>query len=120
MISKSHVKIMGLVAFVVVVSAGAVAYASHSWGSYHWARTANPFTLKLGDNVSTVWDAYLTEASSDWSQSSILDTTVAAGSTDPRKCRYTTGRVEVCNAKYGFNGWLGLAQIWVNGSHIVK
>lgn len=28
------------------------AYVSHSWNGYHWARTANPFRLKLGDNVS--------------------------------------------------------------------
>jgi hypothetical protein len=30
------------------------------------------------------------------------------------------GTVQVCNKKYGANGWLGLAQIWVSGSHIVK
>ena len=43
-----------------------VAYANHSWGSYHWARTANPFELALGDNVSSAWDKYLATASSDW------------------------------------------------------
>ena len=120
MFLKSRVKMTGLIVLIVVVAAGAVAYANHSWGSYHWARTANPFTMKLGDNVLTAWDAYLAEASSDWSQSSVLDTTVVAGGTDPRKCRATSGRVEVCGAKYGFNGWLGLAQIWVSGSHITQ
>ena len=34
------------------------ASASHSCGNYHWARTANPFTLKLGDNVSSAWDSW--------------------------------------------------------------
>ena len=29
--------------------------ADHSWGSYHWARTSNPFNLKLGDNVTSCW-----------------------------------------------------------------
>ncbi|MER3404496.1 MAG: hypothetical protein C4289_04465, partial [Chloroflexota bacterium] len=96
------------------------AEASHSWGGYHWARTSNPFTLMLGDNVSSTWDPYLGEASSDWSQSSVLDTTVVPGSTDPRRCRPTAGRVEVCNAKYGYTGWLGVAQIWVSGSHITQ
>jgi hypothetical protein len=24
----------------------------HAWNDYHWARTANPFTLELGDNVT--------------------------------------------------------------------
>ena len=49
------------------------AYANHSWGDYHWARSANPFTLKTGDNVSSAWDAYLNEAIGDWSLSSVLD-----------------------------------------------
>jgi hypothetical protein len=38
---------------------------------------------------------------------------------DPKKCRPTTGRVEVCSASYG-GAWLGLAQIWVSGSHIYQ
>ncbi len=94
--------------------------ASHSWGNYHWARMSNPFTLKLGDNVTGAWDAYLGVASSDWTRSTVLDTTVVAGSTTGRKCRATSGRVEVCNASYGFNGWLGVAQIWISGSHITQ
>jgi len=112
--------VVGISALAVVVVAGSVAYAAHSWGNYHWARTVNPFILKLGDNVSSAWDAYLGEASSDWTQSSVLDTTVVTGGTNPKNCRPTTGRVEVCNAKYGNTGWLGVAQIWVNGSHIAK
>lgn len=31
-----------------------------------------------------------------------------------------SGKVRSCNATYGFNGWLGLAQIWVSGGHIVQ
>ena len=97
-----------------------VAHADHSWGSYHWGRTGNPFTLKLGDNVSSAWDAYLSTASSDWSQSTVLDTTRVEGGTRPKNCRPTAGRVEVCNARYGNNGWLGLAQIWISGVHITQ
>jgi hypothetical protein len=93
--------------------------ASHSWENYHWARTSNPFTLKLGDNVSSAWDTYLATASSDWSQSTVLDTTIVAGGTR-RNCKPTSGRVEVCNASYGNNGWLGMAGIWISGSHITK
>ena len=93
--------------------------ASHSWGSYHWARTANPFTLQLGDNLSSTWKPYLSTASLDWSQSAVLDTTIVAG-LGGKSCRATSGRVEVCNRKYGNNGWLGLAQIWISGSHITK
>lgn len=109
-----------LIALVFFVVAG-LAYATHSWGSYHWARTANPFNLKLGDNVSSIWDTHLGTASSDWSVSSVLDTTVVAGGTKPASCKPTPGRVEVCDSKYGNNGWLGVAQIWVNSdSHIVQ
>jgi len=94
--------------------------ASHSWGGYHWARTSNPFTLKLGDNVSSTWDSYLATTSSDWTASSVLNTTIVAGSTTGRRCKPTAGRVEVCNEKYGNNGWLGLAQIWASGTHITQ
>ena len=105
---------------MLLASFGSVAYANHTWGGYHWARTANPFTLKLGDNVSAVWDAHLATTSNDWSLSSVLDTVVTPGQTNPKNCRAVKGRVEVCNSKYGKNGWLGIAQVWVNGSHITQ
>ncbi|MBI3670457.1 MAG: hypothetical protein HY237_11835 [Acidobacteria bacterium] len=94
--------------------------ANHSWGGYHWARTSNPFTLKLGDNVSSAWDSYLATTSSDWSVSTELDTTIVAGQANPKNCRPTSGRVEACNSTYGNNGWLGLAQIWISGKHITQ
>jgi hypothetical protein len=98
----------------------AIAHADHAWGGYHWARTANPLQLKLGDNVSTAWDSYLRAASADWSLSDVLDTTVVTGKSNPKTCRAVNGRVEVCNSKYGNNGWLGIASIWVNGTHITQ
>ncbi len=95
--------------------------ANHSWNGYHWARQSNPFTLKLGDNVNSTWDPILATTSSDWSQSTVLDTTIVAGGTSPRSCRPTNGRVEVCNASYGNTGWLGVAQIWITGgTHITQ
>lgn len=97
-----------------------VAYASHSWGGYHWARTKNPFTLKLGNNISSVWNKYLATASTEWSLSSVLDTSIVPGQSNPKNCRATLGQVEVCNNRYGNNNWLGIASIWVNGSHIVQ
>ena len=96
------------------------ALANHSWGGFHWARTSNPFTLKVGDNVSSQWDVYLDEAISDWSKSNVLDLTKVTGGTRPRNCRPTTGQIEACNAKYGNTGWLGVAQIWISGSHITQ
>lgn len=103
----------------VLFLSGKTAYADHSWGGYHWARTANPFTLKLGDNLASAWKPYLEVSSSDWSQSNVLDTSIVAGQ-GGKSCRPTAGRVEVCNKKYGNNGWLGIAQIWVSGLHITQ
>jgi hypothetical protein len=94
--------------------------ANHSWGNYHWARTSNPFTLKTGDNVSATWRPFLFEARSDWSRATELNLEIVAGGTRPKTCRATTGRIEVCNAAYGNNGWLGIAQISVSGSHITR
>ena len=109
-----------VLASVLFVAGVMLVYASHTWEGYHWARKSNPFTLKLGDNVSSAWDTYLGEASSDWNASMMLDTTVVKGGTRPQTCKATNGRVEVCGSKYGFNGWLGVASIWISGSHITK
>ncbi|MEK7566529.1 MAG: hypothetical protein AAB527_00110 [Patescibacteria group bacterium] len=115
--NKKSLILTGLAVFL----AGTFAVnANHSWGGYHWGRTANPFTLELGDNVSSVWDSYLGTTAGDWSLSSVLDTVVKPGKTKPSVCKATNGRVEVCSSKYGFNGWLGIAQIWISGEHIVK
>lgn len=121
MFLKLNIKKASIVALVALSSIATIAYASHAWSNYHWARTSNPFTLKSGDNVSSAWDSYLAIASTDWSESTVLDTTIVTGNAgNPRRCRATSGRVEVCNASYGFNGWLGTASIWVFGSHIVQ
>ncbi len=106
-------------ATLVAAAAVGTASAGHSWGNYHWARTANPFTIQLGDNLSESWKDNLAWASSDWTRATVLDTRVVAGQARG-KCRPTAGRAEVCNGNYGFNGWLGLAQIWINGSHITQ
>jgi len=70
--------------------------------------------------MSTSWDPYLVVASVDWSVSSVLDTIVVQGSSNPKNCKAKAGRVEVCNSKYGRNGWLGIASIWAIGSHITQ
>lgn len=94
--------------------------ASHSWGNYHWARQTNPFTLKLSSNLTPQWQPYLVTTSNDWSASNVVDTVIVPGTKNAKTCRPTIGQVEVCNAKYGSNGWLGLAQIWLSGNHITQ
>jgi hypothetical protein len=118
---STRLSIFGVAAIAVSLLAPGLASANHSWGGYHWSRTSNPFTLKLGDNVTSAWDGYLNTASSDWSASSVLNTTIVAGGSKGRNCKATTGRVEVCNGAYGNNGWLGIASISITGGvHITK
>ena len=120
----SHISRRALIlvsALAVTAALPLTASANHSWGGYHWARTANPFTLKLGDNVTSTWDPYLVTTSTDWTASSVLNTTIVpGGSRSAKLCDATAGQVQVCNAKYGNNGWLGIASIWASGSHITK
>ena len=112
---------LGLVA-LALAGVASTASATHSWNGYHWARTSPDysFTLKLGNNLSSTWTSFLNQASSDWSSSDVLNTTVVAGQAKGR-CRATAGRVEVCNSTYGNNGWLGIASIWItDGTHITQ
>ena len=110
-----------LLVLVAVLAFPVVALASHSWGNYHWSRTASTVTLTLGDNCSGVWDDHLRTAEGDWDQSNVLTLSVGAGGTRAKNCRPSSGnRIEVCNARYGYNGWLGLAQIWLSGGHITQ
>lgn len=100
--------------------------ANHPWGGYHWARKSNPFTLKLGDNVTSSWKPHLAQTSTDWNTNisptaaTVLQTAIVAG-TAKGQCRPVSGTTQVCDAAYGNNGWLGLASIWITGGvHITQ
>lgn len=99
------------------------ASAQHSWGSYHWARkTTGEFTLRIGNNMTAPWQSHFTTATADWgtgAYGSPLRTAAVPG-TAKGSCRPVTGTVQVCNDRYGTNGWLGLAQIWLKGGHIYQ
>jgi hypothetical protein len=112
---------------VAVIAAGVLATpaaADHSWGTYHWARTVNPFTIAVGDNVDAGWDRHLGTAVSDWAADTAgnpLNATVVAGAAKGRQCKPNAGRVEVCNGRYGNTGWSGIATIWIaSGGHITQ
>jgi hypothetical protein len=137
-----------LVAAALSAAAAGPASAAHSWGSYHWAEanSSSPaVSVDLGDNLtksrSTDWPAIFKGASptganvvSNWSRldlfplgtgnvfADILETPAVTGAnlTSQKRCKPKSGRVEVCNARYGYNGWLGVAQIWTSGGHIVQ
>jgi len=95
--------------------------ADHSWGKYKWKPSSVLLSLNLGDNLSGNWGAHLTLASIDWNISVVLDTSVIKGSTqlDPESCNPETGNVQVCNAFYGSNGWLGMAQISIRRGNTI-
>lgn len=103
-------------------------YADHSWGGYHWARTANPFTLKLGDNLTSAdWKSKLAQTSQDWNSPQTFGTTsplltaIVNGSSSKKRCAMVAGTTQVCNGTYGNNGWLGLASISITGgAHITQ
>ncbi|MEJ7785805.1 MAG: hypothetical protein WKF96_13445 [Solirubrobacteraceae bacterium] len=100
--------------------AAAPAAATHSWNNYHWARTANPFTLKVGNNVTSLWASEFGTSNADWTASSVLNLTEVPGTANKR-CSMTAGTVQVCNRTYGNNGWLGLATINITGgTHITQ
>ena len=109
-----------IVLVAVAIAALPVALlATHSWGGYHWARTSNPFTLKLGDNLTTAdWKAHLAQTSTAWNSPQKFNTTtplmtaIVAGQSGKR-CRAVAGTTQVCNGTYGNNGWLGLATIYL-------
>lgn len=119
---KHLAKILSTVAFVAAIAVAVAAYATNSWNGYHWARTSNPFTIKLGNNLSSIWQGYLSQASSDWSKSTVLDTSIVPGQATTKRCTPTLGRVEVCNRTYGNTGWLGIASVWLQSgtTHITQ
>lgn len=88
-----------------------VILANHSWGGYHWARTSNPFTLKVGNNLTTAdWTSHFNAALTDWNKSTVMSLAPVAG-TSNKHCSMVSGTVQVCDGNYGNNGWLGLATI---------
>lgn len=93
--------------------------AEHSWGGYHWARSSNPFALELGDNLSENWRPLLNEVPLYWTTSELLPS-VVTGNTSAKRCRASSGSVQVCNERYGYNGWLGIAGVSVSQSHITS
>lgn len=110
----------GLVSVVLVLLALAnPVHAEHAWGTYHWARTTSYFVLPVVDSTTPDWDDALNESLSRWSASSALAATV--GSADDannirKRCPMVAGRMRVCNAAYGSNGWLGLATIGIDSN----
>lgn len=131
-------------ALTLLILAGgvSVAQADHAWGPYHWARTDaiintdGAFILPVGDNTTGGWQEILGVTINDWANlegNTISTTGATVGAWTEKKvipqliigtggkgCKTVPGTTQVCNKRYGANGWLGLATIYLSGSHITK
>lgn len=99
-------------------------YADHSWSTYHWARMENPIPLLVVDSVSPDWQFELDTALGEWNYDlSVLNMSIDSADDSSRtrkRCSMKSGQIRVCNAAYGFNGWLGMASIGIQNGHIVQ
>jgi hypothetical protein len=107
---------VAVAAVTLLVVDPAPASAGHSWSNYHWRRTSGEVNLTLVDSVTGTWQAQYDRARTEWAQSGVLALASENGGDTQgtrKRCAAPSGQVRVCNAAYGFNGWLGVAQIWV-------
>ena len=98
----------------VIASISSAAVADHTWADYHWATTSGQLNLEVIDNVSSDWQTSFETSISKWNQATPINQTIIAGSDssrDRKRCSSVTGKMKVCNASYGYNGWAGIASI---------
>ena len=118
-------RVLNCAVAVAALAAAAPAAASgtvptQSWNGYHWSRTG-PLAIELGSNVAAGWSAYVDAAATEWSAGNPnLAFVSVAGSTAPAGCNPVYGTVQVCDANYGRNGWLGYATVYTAGTVIVE
>lgn len=117
----ANAALLVIVALAIVGPAlSALADEGGAFGKVHWGRKRTPFTLQVGSNVSSDWERYLNRYAKKWSKSRVVNYRVVDGNTKPKKCRPSNGMVEVCSAKYGTTGWIGITQLrFISGEHIV-
>lgn len=114
-----RVAVVAIASILFLLFFASYAFANHAWGNYHWARTTPTFTVQVKNSMSYHWQSSLKGAVVDWNKSAVVDFALKAQKRS-RSCLGVNGMVEVCNDAYGSNGWLGIAEIWVNGDHITK
>lgn len=116
-----HRRYLSLVLLVIVAVAAVPVFASHGWSNYHWSKPGSYVAPPVVMNISSAWTPYMDRVMIDWNKSAVIESPWNTGAISSRKrCTSATGQIEVCNATYGQNGWLGLAGISVSGGHIVK
>jgi hypothetical protein len=114
---------IALAAAVSLAVVSVPAFGFHRWSTYHWKK-GNDGLVKppVVTAITATWTSYVATAVADWNKSTVIDSpgpSVAAG-VNAKTCRAQAGRIVVCNARYGQNGWLGIASIWLSSGHIVQ
>ncbi|MGH2532680.1 MAG: SH3 domain-containing protein [Thermomicrobiales bacterium] len=131
--------LVGLVAVLVASAVPVPTGASHAWNNYHWGQRTypanGPFELVVAESLATSdagrnWDGLFagggvdgTAVLADWTYSGVVYPIhgLANDSRSSRRvCQAIAGTVRLCNYRYGVNGWLGLASVWISGGHIVQ
>lgn len=109
---------LGVLALTTMVMPAPASALLQSWNGYRWARTG-PLAIQLGNNLTGGWASMLQPAATAWSAANNIDFVVVAGKSTAT-CGAVYGTVQVCNGNYGFNGWLGYANVWLSGGFIVQ
>lgn len=113
----------GIACLAIAIGSAPPVQAFHSWSNYHWARSRNPFTLRVIDSLTSDWNGVAYNVALDWAESNKFDPALAGQDDTARTrriCPLYPGLVRVCNAQYGTNGWLGLAEIWINSANHIQ
>lgn len=104
----------------LAVAGPACATLNQSWNGWKWSRTGS-LEIKVGNNLSGVWQPYLTAAISQWNADPVIDFVAAAGNcSSGTTCNATCGMIQACSGSHGFNGWLGYACVWTSNTRIVQ
>lgn len=101
------------------------ASAGHSWNGYHWPTSSYPINLNPINSFSDGFRStgIATDVIADWNRSTRFANTQRYGDNDAgtrSNCPYPSGKsFRMCDYNWGATGWAGIAQIHVNGSHIL-
>ncbi len=117
-------KLKHVVMTTAIAALSLAATANHSWSDYHWATTTGVVNLPVIDSVTPDWQASFEESLSRWNQSNHINQSVESaddGDRTRKRCVAVQGKMRVCNANYGYNGWAGLASINLDANgHIIQ
>jgi hypothetical protein len=111
-------------AAISIVAIATPAIANHSWNGYHWKKPGSQVDAPVVTAISAAWNTYVDGSVADWNASGVIqspyDTVTNSPATGvrPKTCKAIAGKILVCNERYGFNGWLGIASIWLSDGHI--